>query len=100
MPDSKRFKVQHVQKKRMLWFLQVQTYRFQGHSPADPEHERGRKDEKTWARATQDPIAIFQSAALDAGTFTQVRDGDAGGITRCNHVGDVRLTDLKFELCT
>ena len=22
---------------------QVHTYRFQGHSPADPEHERGRK---------------------------------------------------------
>merc|ERR1719393_572565 len=27
--------------------LQVHTYRFQGHSPADPEHERGRKAEKT-----------------------------------------------------
>jgi TPP-dependent pyruvate/acetoin dehydrogenase alpha subunit len=30
--------------------LQVHTYRFNGHSPADPEHERGRKDEKAWAR--------------------------------------------------
>ena len=26
--------------------MQVHTYRFMGHSPADPEHERGRKDEK------------------------------------------------------
>ena len=46
---------------------QVQTYRFSGHSPADPEHERGRKQEKRWARATQDPLAIFESEAMDAG---------------------------------
>jgi len=41
--------------------LQVHTYRFQGHSPADPEHERGRKAEKTWARAEADPIKIFEA---------------------------------------
>ncbi|CAM9197583.1 unnamed protein product [Ascophyllum nodosum] len=51
--------------------LQVQTYRFQGHSPADPEHERGRKEEKRWARATQDPIAIFEAQAVESGTFTE-----------------------------
>lgn len=52
--------------------LQVQTYRFQGHSPADPEHERGRKEEKRWARATQDPITIFETEAMEDGTFTKV----------------------------
>lgn len=51
---------------------QVQTYRFQGHSPADPEHERGRKEEKRWARATQDPITIFETEAIEAGVFTKV----------------------------
>lgn len=40
--------------------LQVHTYRFNGHSPADPEHERGRKEEKAWARAEQDPIKAFE----------------------------------------
>lgn len=53
--------------------VQVQTYRFQGHSPADPEHERGRKEEKRWARATQDPITIFEEEALEDGVFTKVR---------------------------
>ena len=38
--------------------LQVHTYRFNGHSPADPEHERGRKDEKAWARGAQDRTSI------------------------------------------
>jgi len=40
--------------------LQVHTYRFQGHSPADPEHERGRKAEKMWARQECDPIKLFE----------------------------------------
>jgi pyruvate/2-oxoglutarate/acetoin dehydrogenase E1 component/TPP-dependent pyruvate/acetoin dehydrogenase alpha subunit len=47
--------------------LQVHTYRFQGHSPADPEHERGRKDEKRWARAEADPIKLFEASALADG---------------------------------
>ena len=50
---------------------QVHTFRFQGHSPADPEHERGRKDEKKWARAEADPIAIFEAAAVAEGGIAQ-----------------------------
>jgi hypothetical protein len=50
--------------------LQVHTFRFSGHSPADPEHERGRKDEKKWARAEADPLAIFESAATASGLLT------------------------------
>merc|ERR1719482_1140866 len=52
--------IDHVRKSGPA-ILQVHTYRFQGHSPADPEHERGRKAEKTWARAECDPIKIFEA---------------------------------------
>jgi TPP-dependent pyruvate/acetoin dehydrogenase alpha subunit len=45
--------------------LQVHTFRFNGHSPADPEHERGRKQEKSWAREKADPIAIFESELIE-----------------------------------
>ena len=48
-------------RKRGPAILQVHTYRFQGHSPADPEHERGRKAEKMWARAECDPIKLFDA---------------------------------------
>ena len=51
--------------------LQVHTYRFNGHSPADPEHERGRKTEKAWARVEQDPIKKFIETMTDAGIFTE-----------------------------
>ena len=47
--------------------MQVHTYRFQGHSPADPEHERGRKAEKKWARAECDPIKLFESSPAAEG---------------------------------
>jgi 2-oxoisovalerate dehydrogenase E1 component len=50
--------------------LQVHTFQFNGHSPANPEHERGRKDEKAWARITQDPIKAFTEKYVDNGTFT------------------------------
>lgn len=50
--------------------LQVHTYRFNGHSPADPEHERGRKEEKAWARAEQDPIKEFEAKYIENGMFT------------------------------
>jgi 2-oxoisovalerate dehydrogenase E1 component len=51
--------------------LQVHTYRFNGHSPADPEHERGRKDEKAWARQEQDPIKGFEKKYTANGVFTE-----------------------------
>jgi len=57
--------------------LQVHTYRFNGHSPADPEHERGRKEEKAWARAEQDPIKAFEEKYLSSGIFTEDELKDA-----------------------
>ncbi len=51
--------------------LQVHTYRFTGHSPADPEHERGRKDEKKWARAEMDPIKAFEAWASESGAISK-----------------------------
>lgn len=51
--------------------LQVHTYRFNGHSPADPEHERGRKEEKAWARQEQDPVKAFEDMYTANGVFTE-----------------------------
>jgi TPP-dependent pyruvate/acetoin dehydrogenase alpha subunit/pyruvate/2-oxoglutarate/acetoin dehydrogenase E1 component len=52
--------IDHIRAGKGPAILQVHTYRFNGHSPADPEHERGRKEEKAWARLEQDPIKIFE----------------------------------------
>jgi hypothetical protein len=42
-----------------------------GHSPADPEHERGRKDEKAWAKKYCDPILEFEKKYLSSGRLTR-----------------------------
>lgn len=52
--------VDYVRKKGPA-IMQIHTYRLTGHSPADPEHERGRKAEKKWARAEADPIKLFEA---------------------------------------
>ena len=62
--------VDHVRKNGPA-IMQVHTYRFNGHSPADPEHERGRKQEKSWARNEQDPIKIFEEYASTNKLFSE-----------------------------
>lgn len=71
--------------------LQVHTFRFTGHSPADPEHERGRKEEKKWARAEADPIKLFESEALASKEFTQ-EELDASR----NKMNDIVKKSIEF----
>eukprot|EP00549_Striatella_unipunctata_P007401 CAMPEP_0118704812 /NCGR_PEP_ID=MMETSP0800-20121206/19474_1 /TAXON_ID=210618 ORGANISM="Striatella unipunctata, Strain CCMP2910" /NCGR_SAMPLE_ID=MMETSP0800 /ASSEMBLY_ACC=CAM_ASM_000638 /LENGTH=811 /DNA_ID=CAMNT_0006606805 /DNA_START=205 /DNA_END=2640 /DNA_ORIENTATION=+ len=63
--------IDYIRKGNGPAILQVHTYRFNGHSPADPEHERGRKNEKAWARVEQDPLKFFENKYLANGVFTE-----------------------------
>jgi len=74
--------------------LQVHTYRFNGHSPADPEHERGRKDEKAWARQEQDPLKGFETKYIDEkGIFTEEELKDAKKEVMANVKAAVKFAD-------
>jgi pyruvate dehydrogenase E1 component alpha subunit len=44
------------------------TYRFRGHSMADPARYRTRDEESQW-RSTRDPIALFEQKLKDAGAL-------------------------------
>ena len=48
------------------------TYRFRGHSMADPAYYRTREEEKLW-KATRDPITLFEEKLQEAGI---IRDDD------------------------
>jgi len=63
--------IDYIRKGNGPAILQVHTYRLNGHSPADPEHERGRKEEKAWARQAQDPIKGFEDKWISSGMFTE-----------------------------
>ncbi len=51
------------------FFLEAITYRFRGHSMADPEFYRNKDEVEHWR--SLDPIATFSAALLRAGTLTQ-----------------------------
>jgi pyruvate dehydrogenase E1 component alpha subunit len=61
--------------------LEVKTYRFRGHSMADPAYYRTREEEQLW-RSTRDPIGIFEKMLLDEGLATQAQfdENDAKAI--------------------
>ncbi|MDQ2717045.1 MAG: thiamine pyrophosphate-dependent enzyme, partial [Chloroflexota bacterium] len=50
--------------------LEIKTYRFRGHSMADPAYYRTREEEHQW-RTTRDPIGIFEKKLLDEGIAVQ-----------------------------
>jgi pyruvate dehydrogenase E1 component alpha subunit len=52
--------------------IEANTYRFRGHSMADPAYYRTREEEKLW-RTTRDPIALFEDKLKAAGIM---RDED------------------------
>ncbi|KAJ1454840.1 pyruvate dehydrogenase [Pelagophyceae sp. CCMP2097] len=62
--------------------MQVHTYRLTGHSPADPEHERGRKAEKKWAKDEADPLKIFEAAGVVAEDVLAEAKARAGAVVK------------------
>ncbi len=66
--------------------IEANTYRFRGHSMADPAYYRTREEEKLW-RTTRDPIALFEDKLKAAGIM---RDED---ITAANDSADEAVED-------
>jgi pyruvate dehydrogenase E1 component alpha subunit len=48
--------------------LELETYRFAGHSRSDPGHYRSKEEVATWKR--RDPISIYENALLAQGLLT------------------------------
>ncbi len=55
--------IAYVRKKADPYFLEVNTYRFRGHSMGDPERYRKAEEVKQWQE--NDPIGIFNKYLLD-----------------------------------
>lgn len=66
--------------------LEVKTYRFRGHSMADPAYYRTREEEHEW-RSTRDPIGIFEKMLLEKGLATQAEFDE----------NDARATQISEE---
>ena len=54
--------IQHVRSGNGPFFLEIETYRFRGHSMGDPERYRKPEEVKKWQE--NDPIGIFEKAII------------------------------------
>ena len=56
--------IETVRSNRTPYFLEIETYRFRGHSMGDPERYRTSDEVKCW-RDEEDPIGIYHKYLLD-----------------------------------
>ena len=61
--------IRYVRKEGQPYFLEVDTYRFRGHSMGDPERYRKAEEVKQWQE--NDPIGIFNKYLLDTKASTR-----------------------------
>jgi pyruvate dehydrogenase E1 component alpha subunit len=67
--DAAKEAIDYVRKEAQPYFLEVETYRFRGHSMGDPERYRKPDEVKKWQE--NDPIGIFNKYLLDKKTVTR-----------------------------
>jgi len=72
--DVARKAVQHTRDGKGPYFVEAVTYRFRGHSMADPEFYRTKEEVQQWR--TRDPIPLFERQLRDWGLL------DDAGIKR------------------
>ena len=61
--------IEYIRKEGQPYFLEVDTYRFRGHSMGDPERYRKAEEVKKWQE--EDPIGIFNKYLLDKKVATR-----------------------------
>jgi len=57
--------VERVRKGSGPFFIEAKTYRFRGHSVADPSNYRGKSEEETWKK--RDPITSLETSMIQSG---------------------------------
>ena len=61
--------IQYVRQESDPYFLEVETYRYRGHSMGDPERYRKQEEVKQWQE--NDPIGIFNNYLIEKKTATK-----------------------------
>jgi len=67
--EAAREAIQYVREEGQPYFLEVDTYRFRGHSMGDPERYRKAEEVKQWQE--NDPIGIFNKYLLETKASTR-----------------------------
>jgi pyruvate dehydrogenase E1 component alpha subunit len=67
--DAAKKALDFIRKEGQPYFLEVDTYRYRGHSMGDPERYRKAEEVKKWQES--DPIGIFNKYLLEKKTATR-----------------------------
>jgi pyruvate dehydrogenase E1 component alpha subunit len=67
--DAAKEAMDFIRKEGQPYFLEIDTYRFRGHSMGDPERYRKAEEVKKWQE--EDPIGIFNKYLLDKKVATR-----------------------------
>ncbi len=67
--DTAQRAIARARNEKQPTLVEALTYRFRGHSMADPAIYRPKEEAERW-KSTRDPIALFESALRAAGTLT------------------------------
>lgn len=67
--EASKEAIEYVRTESQPYFLEVNTYRFRGHSMGDPERYRKQEEVKKWQE--NDPIGIFNKYLLDKKVATR-----------------------------
>lgn len=67
--EASKEAMEFIRKEGQPYFLEIDTYRFRGHSMGDPERYRKAEEVKQWQ--TNDPIGIFNKYLLDKKAATR-----------------------------
>ena len=67
--EAAREAIDYVRSESQPYFLEIDTYRFRGHSMGDPERYRKAEEVKQWQE--NDPIGIFNKYLLDKKAATR-----------------------------
>ncbi len=67
--DAMARAAEHARSGQGPYFLELATYRFRGHSMADPQRYRDKEEIQEWMH--RDPIAAFRHRLIDEGVMTE-----------------------------
>jgi len=78
------------------YFLEIETYRFHGHSMGDPERYRKSEEVKCW-QEEEDPIGIYHKYLVESGIATQAELDDVEKETTAEVQAAVQFAETSPE---
>jgi pyruvate dehydrogenase E1 component subunit alpha len=78
------------------YFLEIETYRFHGHSMGDPERYRKSEEVKCW-QEEEDPIGIYHKYLVESGIATQAELDDVEKETAAEVQAAVQFAETSPE---